>query len=115
MSDTYRKDKGYAGEDMALAYYRERGYRLIQQNYTIPGGEIDLIMTDEKTLVFVEVKVMDYLDDMYDYITPAKRKALERTIETYLRTSPSQLIQRLDVVFIHQGKIVEVFEDVTGG
>lgn len=53
------KQVGDAGEDRALDYLRAQGLKLAARNYRTPGrggGEIDLVMWDRDTLVFVEVR-----------------------------------------------------------
>jgi putative endonuclease len=53
------KAAGDAAEDRALEYLVERGLRLVARNYRTPhrgGGEIDLVMREGATLVFVEVR-----------------------------------------------------------
>lgn len=47
---------GAAAEKLADRYLRKQGYRHVQSNYTTQQGEIDLIMQDGPTIVFVEVK-----------------------------------------------------------
>ena len=48
---------GLAGEQTAADWLREhRGMVCLESRYRTPAGEIDLIMTEGKTLVFVEVK-----------------------------------------------------------
>lgn len=48
--------RGAAAEDAALALLQAHGLRLLQRNYRCRGGEIDLVMRDGETLVFVEVR-----------------------------------------------------------
>lgn len=53
------KAAGDAAEDRALAHLLDAGLRLVARNYRTPGrggGEIDLVMRDGATLVFVEVR-----------------------------------------------------------
>jgi putative endonuclease len=53
------KQAGDAAEDRALAHLAANGLKLVARNYRTPhrgGGEIDLIMRDGDTLVFVEVR-----------------------------------------------------------
>jgi putative endonuclease len=53
------KAAGDAAEDRALRHLLEAGLRLVARNYRTPGrggGEIDLVMRDGATLVFVEVR-----------------------------------------------------------
>ncbi|MFZ5555904.1 MAG: YraN family protein [Pseudomonadota bacterium] len=47
---------GEQAETQAAALLAARGLRLVQRNYRCRFGEIDLIMRDGKTLVFVEVR-----------------------------------------------------------
>jgi putative endonuclease len=47
---------GLQGEQVALDYLRQQGWKLIDRNVRALGGEIDLVMLDEGTIVFVEVK-----------------------------------------------------------
>lgn len=52
----FNKKVGLAGEEFALQYLLGLGYELIMRNFSTRFGEIDLIMNDKNTLVFVEVK-----------------------------------------------------------
>ncbi len=87
------KKLGNVGEEIATTYLRERGYQVIERNFYIRGGEIDLIMLDEKTLVFVEVKTRTQTDfgSGIEAITRNKKRILRRTMQTYIEkiTAPS--------------------------
>lgn len=48
--------KGRAAEDWVLAHLERQGMRLLERNYRSRFGEIDLIMQEEATIVFVEVR-----------------------------------------------------------
>lgn len=52
----YRKQAGDQGEQLALVHLEAAGLKLLQRNYRCTGGEIDLVMSDGRTLVFVEVR-----------------------------------------------------------
>ena len=52
----YRKSLGERGEHAAEKALTQRGYRLLERNYLVRGGEIDLIMERSEEIVFVEVK-----------------------------------------------------------
>ena len=54
-----KRERGRQGEDDALAYLLLQGLVLLQRNYLCKGGELDLIMRDDRdgTLVFVEVRL----------------------------------------------------------
>lgn len=53
---TTRQFIGQQAEEAAHQYLCQRGLRLIQKNYRCKLGEIDLIMRDADSLVFVEVR-----------------------------------------------------------
>ena len=74
------------GELTALRYLQEKWYDIIETNYTIQGGEIDIIAKEEGIYVFIEVRYRS--DESHghplDTFTFAKRKAMRRTIMYYL-------------------------------
>jgi TIGR00252 family protein len=49
--------KGRAGEDTAAKYIEAQGCPIIARNYTVRGGEVDIIYADGGTTVFCEVKL----------------------------------------------------------
>ncbi|MGD2076691.1 MAG: YraN family protein [Gammaproteobacteria bacterium] len=51
-----RKATGDRAEELACRYLKQRGLRLLSRNYRCRRGEIDLIMRDGDSLVFVEVR-----------------------------------------------------------
>lgn len=56
-TDVAPKSKtGQAAEDIAERFLRSRGLSSRARNFRCPQGEIDLIMADQQTLVFVEVR-----------------------------------------------------------
>ena len=51
-----RKDIGVLGERVAAEYLRRRGFELVDMNVVRKTGEIDLIMSKDEVLHFIEVK-----------------------------------------------------------
>lgn len=49
--------KGQAGEDRAARYLESRGLRVVERNFRVRGGEIDLICQEGAYTVFVEVRL----------------------------------------------------------
>lgn len=47
---------GNHGEEIACQYLKKLGFKILERNYRIRGGEIDIVARDKDTLVFVEVK-----------------------------------------------------------
>jgi putative endonuclease len=54
--ENHRQKLGREGEKLARKYLTRQGYKHIESNYLIGEGEIDLIMREGRTFVFVEVK-----------------------------------------------------------
>lgn len=82
-----RTREGAAAELRATAFLEHAGLALVARNYRSPFGEIDLIMQQDQTLVFVEVRFRG----RSDYGTPAetvdnrKQSRLRATAEHYLQ------------------------------
>jgi len=55
----HKRKLGLKGEKLARRYLKKQGYRYLAHNYATRRGEIDLIMQDEQTIVFVEVKTRE--------------------------------------------------------
>lgn len=113
MSDE-KKKLWYAWEAIAAEYYKNQWYTVLEQNYTIPWGELDLVVQKNDMMVFVEVKVIDTMDDLHDYVTTKKIYFLQRAIEKYLYKHDiiDQEIQ-LDVVFVKNNMVTEHFRNIT--
>lgn len=84
-AQTARK-RGAAIEQLAAQWLQQRGLTLVTQNHHVKGGELDLVMRDGDTLVFVEVKhrVTTRYGHPLETITPTKRKRLIRAAQLYL-------------------------------
>lgn len=55
-SNASNRAKGHKIEKKVLQYLRQKGLKCVRQNYISPFGEVDLIMQDQTTLVFTEVR-----------------------------------------------------------
>jgi putative endonuclease len=50
------QELGKSGEDSALNFLKENGYKILVKNYKTKLGEVDIIAYDKDTLCFIEVK-----------------------------------------------------------
>jgi len=82
--------KGRGGEERAKEYLIEKGFGWVESNFENKIGEIDLIMTDKETLVFVEVKmkVGDKFGTPEEMIGKRKLWQIRRVAESYLVMRP---------------------------
>ena len=88
---------------MALRYLQRRGYSLVLRNYRRRGGEIDLILRQDETLVFVEVKLRrgTGYGDPLEAVTPRKQATIRVVAEQYLaEEEPGFSEVRFDVIGI---------------
>ncbi len=88
-----KNNAGLEAEQLAATFLMGHGLKLVIQNYHCRFGEIDLIMQDAKTLVFVEVKLRN--DNKFGgaaaSITPQKQQKLILTAQHYLQTHGSKM------------------------
>ena len=54
--ERYKQRLGAKGEELAGEYLKNRGFEILERNYRYKRKEIDLIVRDKNTVVFVEVK-----------------------------------------------------------
>ena len=85
---------GEIGESIAAKYLQNKGYSIIERNYTKKWGEIDIVAENGDTLCFIEVKSKtgdraprntphgSYRPE--DGMHPWKVERLKRTLSTYL-------------------------------
>ena len=62
-SNLEKKRLGKLGEDIACSFLEKNGYSVAARNYTVRGGEIDIVAYDGEHVVFVEVKCRE--NDFY--------------------------------------------------
>ncbi len=100
----YTQRTGNAAEQQACAFLQQQGLKLLERNYRCHFGEIDLILRQQHTIVFVEVRYRkaNSLVDGAQSITASKQMKLLRSASCYLQqhglndTTPA----RIDVVAV---------------
>jgi putative endonuclease len=93
--------RGSEAEHAAATFLQQKGLKLLERNHATRHGEIDLIMQDGSTLVFVEVRLRSNtgFGGAAMSITPAKQQRIIRTAEHYLQRNGSHA-SRFDVVLM---------------
>src|SRR5699024_3948015 len=99
--------EGRHGESIAQKFLEQQGFSLITQNYYARYGEIDLIMSDEKILIFVKVGVRNnpYYCSAIVSITDAKMEKFRQKVEIYHQEHPTDQPVRIDVIVIQDSHI----------
>ena len=93
---------GTTAELKAEKYLTQRGLKLVARNYRSKAGEIDLIMSDQQFLIFVEVRYKRYTDwaSPAESVTYQKQRKIIKAAKQYLLTHDplGRLSCRFDVV-----------------
>lgn len=78
--------KGRRAEQYALDFLLAKGYELFDQNYFLPGGELDLVLKHGSEVVFVEVKSLknERFIRLEETISQQKLLRLRRACEYWL-------------------------------
>ena len=86
-----KNNAGIEAEKIAATFLVNQGLILIVENYHCRFGEIDLIMQEAKTLVFLEVRLRtnNRFGGPADSITKQKQQKLIATAQHFLQNQPS--------------------------
>ena len=52
----YTQKIGRFGEDEAVKYLKQKGYKILDRNFSCKRGEIDIVALDKEEIVFIEIK-----------------------------------------------------------
>ncbi len=104
-----RRRDGYHYEEVAARYYRGLGYEIVARNYQAGHREIDLIVQDDKALIFVEVKGgrTEFMGHPSHRVDKRKQKLLIEAAQEYLAKHE---VDGLDLCF----DVLTVTRDQTG-
>jgi len=86
MATGFRQHLGRTGERLAAEHFSRLGYRVLAQNHQTRWGELDLVLSDGRTLVFCEVKTRSLGSggEPFDKLDPAKQAQVRRMAAAWL-------------------------------
>jgi putative endonuclease len=96
-------DTGNAGEAFVAGRLERAGYRILDRNWRMRGGELDIVALDGEILVFVEVKVRSGNFAIAEESLDARKLArLMMAAEMYVNRHPELIdhLWRVDFVAI---------------
>ena len=106
-----RRACGSSGETYAALILAKEGYSLLCRNYTCPGGEVDLIVTKDSHLCFVEVKTrsLGTGNDAAEAVDKTKISRINTCIKHFLseynnNLYVTSLTPRIDVFELYTSK-----------
>jgi putative endonuclease len=80
-----RHVRGRQGEDLAASHFERLGYDVLARNHRTRYGELDLVVYDGESLVFVEVKTRrDGSGEPWDNLHELKRSQVRRMAIAWL-------------------------------
>jgi putative endonuclease len=85
-----RKELGTFGESLVAAWYERSGFLIVDRNWRIRAGELDLVVAHQRLLVFCEVKTRssDAFGRAAEAVTPAKQRRLRMLAMAWLAAHP---------------------------
>lgn len=99
---TQRRKAGNIGEDAVCGFLVRHGYEIIKRNFTIRGGEIDIIAEKADIIAFVEVKTrtIGSMTSAEEAVDLRKQRLIIRTAQAYLQNAAQPLQCRFDVAVV---------------
>lgn len=99
---TQRRKAGNIGEDAVCGFLVRHGYEIIKRNFTVRGGEIDIIAEKADTIAFVEVKTrtVGSMTSAEEAVDLRKQRLIIRTAQVYLQNAAQPLQCRFDVAVV---------------
>jgi putative endonuclease len=96
------KTLGINGENLAVTFLKEKGYRIITRNYKSCIGEIDIIARDGNTIVFIEVKTRatELFGQPFEAVNRKKQHKMKNVALLYMKKYERNFPARFDVVSI---------------
>ena len=97
-----RRQKGTFYEEIASSYLQKHGIRIIEKNYRIKQGEVDLIGEDASHLIFFEVKYRKDKEfgEPWESVFVEKRKRIGKVALQYIYSRKVKKQVRYDVISI---------------
>lgn len=91
---------GWRGEEAARRFLERRGFVFIESNFRTRYGEVDLIMRDGETTVFIEVKTRRNrsFGAPEESVNERKLSRIEAAVGSYLQRHPEVGPCRIDCV-----------------
>jgi putative endonuclease len=82
-----QKTLGQRGEEAAARFLRRLGYKGLARGRRLRPGELDLVMADGRTIVFIEVKTRTSQDAGHpsEAVDLAKQRRLTRLAVTFMK------------------------------
>ena len=101
-----KRQLGDLGEKIVVDYLKKQDYHILERNYQKPWGEIDIIVQNNKEIIFVEVKTRTVSKGQSlspeENVGFDKKQKVIRTAQTYLleKKYPLETSWQIDVIAV---------------
>ena len=95
-------ETGKRGEQLAVKFLEEKGWKILEQNWRSGHREIDIIAESNGELVIVEVKVRKTIgrERLEEHVTRKKQQHLVRAAASYLAFRKLDIRVRFDIILV---------------
>ncbi|NTU69420.1 YraN family protein [bacterium] len=113
------KESGKIGEELASEFLQYKGYKIIDRNFKVFEGEIDIIALDneQNELVFVEVKTRknSNFGSPAEFVTKSKINKIKKAAFQYLSKNPfaNWRIDAISILLDTNEPQIEHIENIT--
>lgn len=102
---TPKRELGDFGEGLAEDFLRQKGYKILQRNFRVPKGEIDIIAEKDEKTIFIEVKTRqsNTFGNAIEGVGSQKINRMYKAIDAYFRAQykdPDEEPFQIDIVGI---------------
>lgn len=96
------RSSGDVGEEAVAKFLQQNGYEILDRNFTIRGGEIDIVAEKNGIIAFVEVKSRrhDPLTSGEEAVTKAKKAHIIKAAEVFVSRLNEPVSARFDVAVV---------------
>lgn len=97
-------ETGKEGEEKALAYLVDKGYEILDQNWTHGHLELDLVVQKDQVVVFVEVKTRSTKDfgNAESFVGAKKKQHLIKAVNAYVNKKQVDAHLRFDIIGVYK-------------
>jgi len=100
---TIQIELGKKGELLVTQYLKKQGYTILTTNYSVRGGEIDIVAQKQHVLAFVEVKMRSNVYfNISEVVTPSKQRKIILAARMYAARyyTAIERVYRFDVALV---------------
>jgi len=102
---------GKKGEQLAVDYLLNKGYKIIERNYRFDKAEVDIIAQENDTLAIIEVKTRSTTDfgNPQDFVKLKQIQRLVKAVDEYVTVNALDVEVRFDIIaIVKNGKTYEI-------